>query len=42
MLGDAVTVGADTVIPATSGDALTLLNLTTSTLATARADFNFM
>ena len=42
MLGDAKTVGgANTVITAANGDALTLLNLTTSTLATAGADFKF-
>jgi hypothetical protein len=42
MLGDAQTVGANTVITAANGDALTVLNLTTTTLATAGADFKFM
>ena len=41
MLGDAQTVGADTVITAAHGDALTLINLSNTTLATAGADFKF-
>ena len=42
MLGDAKTVGGiNTVITASDGDALTLLNLTKTTLATAGADFKF-
>ena len=42
MLGDAQTVGANTVvITAANGDALTLLNLTKTTLGTASADFKF-
>ena len=42
MLGDAQTVGANTVITAANGDALTLLNLTKTALATAGAEFRFM
>jgi hypothetical protein len=41
MLGDAQTVGANTVITAAGGDALTLLNVTKATLAGLSADFTF-